>query len=172
MAFNSSKFVLTTLTNTYDVMLATKTHFEYKGYTIEATDSSVGFFLSLTKGGLFKSVLGMKTSLNVEVKKAPNGISIEAKVGIFGQQIVPSLIMLLFAWPVLITQIAGLVEQAKLDDEVVDFIENAIRDAERGSLLGTQGQVGIASGGGQFCVDCGRNIDIGARFCSVCGAEQ
>jgi len=163
--FNSSKFIPTQLTDLSGVASALKTHFEGKGYTVESTDSSYGYFISLTKGGIFKSVIGMKTALNIDVRKVSGGISVDAKVGIFGQQLIPSLIMMFIAWPVIFAQITGLVQQSKLDGEAIAVIENAVRASEDGKIIN-------ADGAKQFCAECGAEIASVSRFCSVCGAKQ
>ncbi|MDQ3706377.1 MAG: zinc ribbon domain-containing protein, partial [Chloroflexota bacterium] len=74
----------------------------------------------------FKAVLGMKTSLNIEIDPAIDGTLIRAKVGIWGEQAVPTMIMLFVAWPVLLTQIWGMAQQANLDDEALFRSEQAL----------------------------------------------
>jgi hypothetical protein len=128
--FNSSKTIITGITSFDRIEAAFRQHFENKEFVVVISKNSNGFFASLTNGGIFKAVLGMKSSLNVEVKQVYNGVSIEAKVGIFGQQIVPSVISMFVFWPVLLTQIAGLVAQSKLDDEAIRVIEDAIHAVE------------------------------------------
>lgn len=51
----------------------------------------------------------MKTALKVNIIPNGNYIQITAGVGIFGQQAIPTVISMLFFWPVLITQISGMV---------------------------------------------------------------
>jgi len=165
MAFKSSKFISSPVTDLTGVAAAARSHFEAKGYTVEILESSYGYFISLTKGGIFKSVLGLKTSLNIDVKKVSGGVSVDAKVGIFGQQLIPSLIMWFVAWPVILTQITGLVQQAKLDNEAIDVIEEAIRNIENGKSFNTGGEK-------QFCTECGAEIAATALFCSACGTKQ
>ena len=85
--------------------------------------------LSISKGGFFKSVIGMKSALKIALRRtADNGVMVECNVGIFGQQAVPTVISMLFFWPVLITQIWGLVRQSKLDDHVIDLVEKSLAD--------------------------------------------
>jgi len=165
MPFNSSRFVPTSLSDLSGVVSTFEMYFQGKGYTVEATESSYGYFISLTKGGMFKSVLGMKTSLNIDVKKIHGGVSMDAKVGIIGQQAIPTLIIMFVAWPVLLTQITGLVQQAKLDNEALDIIENAIHAIEGGQSTGLAGSK-------QFCTQCGADIAAGSLFCSACGEKQ
>jgi len=85
------------------------------------TDSTVsgGYVVSITKGNLFKSILGLKTALTVMIGLVSSGVKVDAGVGIFGQQIIPTIITLLYVWPVLLTQIWGMVQQAKLDDKAI-----------------------------------------------------
>jgi len=165
MPFNSSRFVPTSLTDLSGVVSTFQMYFQGKGYTVEATESSYGFFVSLTKGGMFKSVLGMKTSLNIEIKKINGGVSMDAKVGILGQQAIPTLVIMFVAWPVLLTQITGLVQQAKLDNEALDLIEKTINSIEGGQNTG-------AASSRQFCTQCGADIAAGSLFCSACGEKQ
>lgn len=161
--FNSNKFIPTNLKDLSGVVQLTKQNFETKGYIVNVEDSSYGSFISLTKGGIFKTILGMKTSLNLDVKILSGGISVDAKVGIFGQQLIPSLIMWFVAWPVLLTQITGLVQQANLDDEAINVIETAVKQCENGAPV---------ESGTAFCVNCGSAMPENAAFCSSCGTKQ
>ena len=88
--------------------------------------SSGGYDISITKGGFFKAVLGMKTALKVTLLPQGNNISFEAGVGILGQQVIPTIISMLFFWPVLITQIWGMIKQSKLDEKAVAIAERAL----------------------------------------------
>ena len=98
------------------------------------------------------------------------GVSVTAKVGLFGQQIIPTLISTFFLWPVLLTQISGMVQQSKLDDQVVQFLEQTIRQIEA-----VQAQPSFQNQNqrtaGQFCTNCGTVIPEGAKFCCGCGAK-
>jgi hypothetical protein len=128
--FNTTKTIGSNLTEFDSVETTFRQHFEGQGFNVSISRNSSGFFASITKGNFFSAILGMKSSLNIEVKRVFNGVFIEAKVGIFGQQVIPSIISMFFLWPVLLTQIAGLVKQSKLDDEAVRVLEDAIHLAE------------------------------------------
>lgn len=94
--------------------------FTNEGYQVQAQDLiSGGYDISITKGNMFKAVLGMKTALKVHIYPANEQIRVDAGVGIFGQQAVPTLISMFLFWPVLITQISGMIAQAKMDDKVM-----------------------------------------------------
>lgn len=98
-----------------------------EGYEVDALSLfSGGFDISITKGGVFKSIIGMKTALKVVIGLVSNGFVAEASVGIFGQQLIPSVISLLVFWPVIITQISGLVQQAQLGNHIFDIIQHSV----------------------------------------------
>lgn len=141
--------------------------FQNDGYEVSMDAlSSGGYDISITKGGVFKAVLGMKTALKVTLLPQGNNINFEAGVGIWGQQAIPTVISMLFFWPVLITQIWGMVEQSKLDDKALEIAQDVIcmnnRVASSHSNVNT---------GGKFCTDCGASITEQANFCPECGAR-
>ena len=126
--------------------------------------SSGGYDISITKGGVFKAVLGMKTALKVTLLPQGSNINFEAGVGIWGQQAIPTVISMLFFWPVLITQIWGMVEQSKLDDKALEIAESVICNS-----------AGTASGANaddsRFCTNCGAKNSATAKFCCECGRQ-
>lgn len=144
-------------------------YFEPKGYTVETELlGSGGAHISLTNSSIFKAVLGLKTALNVEYEPEGDNWHIKASVGIFGQQVIPTLIGLFVAWPVFLTQIWGLVKQSNLDDEVVNEIEKAL---QRYKLLSSSGVNAVSEQKGDFCTQCGSSIIATAKFCSQCGTN-
>lgn len=141
--------------------------FQNDGYEV-AMDalSSGGYDISITKGGIFKAVLGMKTALKVTLLPQGNNIHFEAGVGIWGQQAIPTVISMLFFWPVLITQIWGMVEQSKLDDKALEIAQDVIcMNNHEGSPHSDN------NGGGKFCTKCGTKLDGSSKFCSNCGTR-
>ncbi|MDE5750998.1 MAG: zinc ribbon domain-containing protein [Duncaniella sp.] len=126
-----------------------------------------GVDISLTRGGFFKAVLGMKTALKITLIPPAEGISFEAGIGIFGQQAIPTIIMLFFAWPVLLTQIWGLVQQSKLDDKALSIAQSVI--AESSSATPFTRSTQSYSSSTRFCTYCGTRLSSDARFCSPCG---
>lgn len=136
-----------------------------EGYEVVKDVTATGAVLiSLSKGGIFKVVLGMKTSLNVTMKAIGVRIQVEAKVGIFGKQLIPSLITLFVAWPVILAQIWGIVKQANLDDHVMEIIEKSIQ------LQATNMTLGPVASRGLFCPNCGTKV-AGGKFCAECGCR-
>lgn len=138
--------------------------FQNEGYEV-AMDalSSGGYDISITKGGLFKAVLGMKTALKVTLLPQDSSIHFEAGVGIWGQQVIPTVISMLFFWPVLITQIWGTVEQSKLDDKALDIAKDAVY------ICNNNGAGAATSNGSKFCTSCGTRNTESANFCCGCG---
>lgn len=146
--------------------------FAAEGYEINREDLiSGGVDISVTKGGFFKAVLGMKTALKITLVPQDNAIDFEAGVGIFGQQAIPTVIMLFFAWPVLLTQIWGLVQQSSLDDKALAAAHAVIMENSGGRAYtgGASATVPPVSGQTKFCTNCGAKLPANARFCSNCG---
>lgn len=138
--------------------------FQNEGYEVVMDAlSSGGYDISITKGGVFKAVLGMKTALKVTLLPQGSNIYFEAGIGIWGQQAIPTVISVLFFWPVLITQIWGMVEQSKLDDKVLDIAKEVI------FINSNNGANAATSHGGKFCTGCGTQNVESANFCCGCG---
>lgn len=126
---------------------------------------SGAYDISISKGNLFKSVLGMNTALKIHIRPLGNQISIEAGAGIFGQQAIPTAISLFLFWPVLATQIWGLVQQSKLDEKAIEIAEKTIK-----SLQENKHQSDYSQNLSQaFCIQCGKPSPLGAKFCAECG---
>lgn len=149
--------------------------FAGEGYEIHRDNlMSGGVDISVTKGGVFKAIVGMKTALKITLIPQYNSIAFEAGVGIFGQQALPTVISMLFFWPVLLTQIWGLIQQSNLDDMALAAAQSVINESSVGGYY-----AGGTSGGStpppfpgscKFCTQCGAKLPDNARFCSNCGA--
>lgn len=140
--------------------------FQADGFDVKLDSTlSGGADISISKGGTFKAVLGMKSALKISLVPQSGNIAFEAGVGLFGQQIVPTIISMLLYWPVLMTQIWGLVRQAKLDDRALEIAESVIK--EHGLLSSDLPPTDTE----KFCTECGAKFSLGAKFCSVCGAK-
>lgn len=141
-----------------------QTKFQADGYevTMDAL-SSGGYDISITKGNIFKAILGMKTALKITLLPQGDNIHFEAGVGIFGKQVIPTLIMWYVAWPVLLTQIWGLVQQAKLDDEALRIAEDVVYKNNNNVAAPTN------FNGCKYCTSCGTQNALSANFCCGCG---
>ena len=160
--FQAAALIPTEIEDLTPVVSDVQAHFSTLGYQTSVQPSAGGSFISLSKGGVFKAVLGMKSALNITLARVGGGVAVNASVGIFGQQLLPSLITMFVAWPVLISQIMGMVKQSKLDDEAIQVITESIRRHET---------IAPARDGG-FCTTCGAQLPSDAAFCSKCGAKQ
>jgi hypothetical protein len=165
--FKTSKVFPVTVADLSPVAEAVMYHFQRQGFEVESTRTlTSGFDIGVRKGGVFKAVLGLRTSLKIHIERTGNSTVAEAGIGIFGQQAVPTAISMLIFWPVLVTQIWGIVKQAHLDDEAMSVIENTLATIAP-PVLPTTNTVAIAT----FCSTCGAMPSQGAKFCPACGAR-
>lgn len=140
------------------------TKFSQEKFEVESVElGSGGYDISVTKGNVFNAVLGMRSALKITVEPVSSGIHVCASVGIFGQQAIPSIISMFVAWPVLITQIWGMVQQSKLDDMAINVAEKYIKAHEIEPITRQNFKFCPYCGKKQpvfnsFCVECGRNI--------------
>ena len=171
-AFKAERFVPITLSDHAPVADEVMQHFRGRGFEVAGEPSITrGWRVSLHKGGLFKAVVGLKTALNIEMEPVAGGTQITAGIGIFGQQFVPSLITAFVFWPVLLAQISGMVQNAKLDDEAIRVAEAAL---QRHGVAVPAGSTSAAAAtiGARFCVECGTRLTERAKFCGECGTKQ
>lgn len=144
--------------------------FAADGYEINRDNlMSGGVDISVTKGGVFKAIVGMKTALKITLIPQNNCISFEAGVGIFGQQALPTVISMLFFWPVLLTQIWGLIQQSDLDDKALGAAQAVINE-NAGTTYAGGVTPSPVPGACKFCTNCGAKLSDNARFCSNCGS--
>ena len=126
--FNSSKTFPYFVEDVAPVARDVMDHFE--GQDFEVTETNIptgGAQVSIRKGGAFKSIIGMKTALNIKIEPVVNGTTVEAGVGIFGQQAIPTAIMLLVFWPVVIAQVWNMAQESNLDDEALRVAEESLK---------------------------------------------
>lgn len=163
MAFSSTRIFNVSPNLIQPIAEDVATQLTAEGYDVDV-ESSLGndVQISLSKGGMFKKVLGLQTALNVMLSDQGDSIKAEATVGIFKQQVIPTLIMLFITWPVIVTQIVGLVKQSHLDDHIMELIDSAI------SQLGAKVALKKVAKNGAYCPNCGTRVS-GGKFCSECG---
>lgn len=144
---------------------AIRTSFLSDGFEVNLQQLYSGAIdISITKGGMFKAVLGMQLALKITLTPQPNGVVFDANVGVFGQQFIPTVISMLFFWPVLITQIWGLVQQSKLDDKALIIAQQEMLK------FGTTSASTMTVSNGKFCPNCGNKLEqTSAKFCPNCG---
>lgn len=161
--FNTQKLLPATTSQIPAMAESIRKEFADDGFEVQIEMlMSGGRDISLTKGSLFKAVLGMRSALKITLTPQMDGVFFDARVGIFGQQAIPTVISMFFFWPVLITQIWGLINQSGLDDR-------SLAAAERGMQSKASSLKSISSSSNVFCTHCGARIEEKARFCSRCG---
>jgi hypothetical protein len=125
--FNSSKSVPYVVEDLAPVAQEVMRHFEDRDYEVtEAHIPTGGVQVSIRRGGTFKAIIGMKTALNIRIEPESNGTRVEAGVGIFGQQAIPTAITLLVFWPVIIAQVWNMAQEANLDEEALRVAEESL----------------------------------------------
>lgn len=162
-AFNTKKLILAQSSLIPTMGERISQLFVNEGFDVTGTPmSNGGYDVSITKGGMFKAVLGMKTALKVSLTPQGGNVYFDASVGIFGQQAIPTVISMFFFWPVLITQVWGMVEQLNLDDKALAIAEEVAHNSSVKSS---------ASITGCFCINCGTQVSPQAKFCPECAAK-
>jgi len=146
--------------------------FQAQGYEVSSIPTITGgWHISLSKGGMFSAVLGMKTALNLEIEPSGAGTDAKASVGIFGRQVIPTLITTFLFWPVIVTQIWGAVRQSQLDEQAMQYIETGLKSYGAQALAATAVAPGPAASSSGFCTQCGARLQSLMRFCTECGAK-
>jgi hypothetical protein len=126
--FNSSKTVPYVVEDLAPVAQEMMRHFESQDYEVtETLIPTGGVQVSIRRGGTFKAIIGMKTALNIKIVPEANGTRVEAGVGIFGQQAIPTAITLLVFWPVVIAQVWNMAQEANLDEEALRVAEESLK---------------------------------------------
>ena len=126
--FNSSKTFPYVVEDVAPVAQDVMDHFEQQDYeAIETNIPTGGVQVSIRRGGTFKAIIGLKSALNIKIEPVANGTTVDAGVGIFGQQAIPTAITLLVFWPVLVAQVWNMAQEAKLDEEALRVAEESLK---------------------------------------------
>src|SRR5829696_1591186 len=126
--FNSSKTFPYSVEDLVPVAQDVMHHFEDQDFEVTETNLPMGGVqVSIRKGGTFKAIIGMKSALNIKIEPVANGTTVDAGVGIFGQQAIPTAITLLVFWPVLVAQVWNMAQEANLDDEALRVAEESLK---------------------------------------------
>lgn len=188
--FKTEKVIPIRVTDLGPVAQEVAGHFKQRGYQVECTQvEEDAWLVGITRGGIFKSAVGLKSALKVHIEARSIGTMVRAEAGVFGKQAVPTAITLFVAWPVVLTQAWGLIREAGLDDEAVRVVEVSLTRVQRlgrptgaGQAAGaTQGasatgagpgmaaEPAVPSAGTVFCTSCGKRLEASAQYCVDCG---
>src|SRR3712207_2939380 len=126
--FNSSHIVPYQVEDLAPVAQDVMRHFEQQDFEVTETPIPAGGVqVSIRKGGTFKAIIGLRSALNIKIEPQANGTRVEAGVGIFGQQALPTAITLLVFWPVVVAQVWNMAKESKLDEEALRVAEESLR---------------------------------------------
>jgi hypothetical protein len=127
-AFSSSRTVPYHVEDLAPVAQDVMRHFESQDFEVTQTPIPTGGVqVSIRRGGTFKAIIGLRSALNIKIEPEANGTRVEAGVGIFGQQAIPTAITLLVFWPVLVAQVWNMAQEAKLDEEALRVAEESLK---------------------------------------------
>ena len=127
-AFSSSRTVPHVVEDLSAVAQDVMRHFESQDYEVTETNIPTGGVqVSIRRGGTFKAIIGLRSALNIRIEPVANGTRVDAGVGIFGQQAIPTAITLLVFWPVLVAQVWNMAQEAKLDEEALRVAEESLK---------------------------------------------
>lgn len=126
-AFSTKKILYGNVSQIPYVAEQLRRSFMEEGYEVCISNPAVGDEIYITKGGLFKAAMGLRSALKITMKPGENGhIDFEAGVSVFKQQLFPTVITMFVFSPLVITQIWGLIKQSKLDEKAVALAEKAV----------------------------------------------
>lgn len=126
--FNSSRTVPYVVDDLNPVAQEVMSYFRAQDFeTTEAPLPAGGRQVSIRRGGTFKAIIGMKTALNIKIEPVDGGTQVDAGVGIFGQQAIPTMITALVFWPVIIAQVWNMAQEAQLDEEAIGVAEESLK---------------------------------------------
>lgn len=130
--------------------------FEAEGfeYSIK-TESFNKTVVLITKGNLVKQAVGLKQGLEITFVPGNGSISVAAKGTVIKDQAIATALSMLVAWPVLIAQIIGLINQSKLDERVIETVKLALAEYNEVKPV--------------FCTHCGKQVKSTDGLCPECG---
>jgi len=171
--YKTNKLLPATAAQIPDMAESIRADFASEGYDVKVDMlSGSGCDISLSKGGLFKTISGMRTALKINMTPQSNGVMFNAGIGIFGQQVVPlAIVAMVGFWPILITQIWGAAKQSKLDERALADAERVLMGSGMQQSVRPQGFASMPNAGSKFCTNCGTQLAADARFCSNCGTR-
>ncbi|WP_327000388.1 hypothetical protein OHA72_35365 [Dactylosporangium sp. NBC_01737] len=144
-------------------------HFQERNYQVVSLKTGAGAWdVDVTRSGVFRTVLGMQTALKIRLECDEQALVARAGVGVLGQQALPTLISAFLFWPVIVTQVWGVVRAARMDNDAIMVIERSVEHHKARAPLTAQFG-GVQPGGGRGCARCGQRNDAG-KFCTNCGS--
>lgn len=129
-AFTTKKIIYGNSSQIPDVAEQIRQVFVSDGYEVRIVNPSDGQEIYITKGGFIKTAIGLRSALKITMKPTREGyIDFTAGVNIFKQQLIPTIITMFVFSPIVISQIWGIIKQAKMDEKALDIAERALYQA-------------------------------------------
>lgn len=126
-AFSIKKKLYGDFQNIPSIAEQIRKEFVTEGYEVRITEPSTGQEIYISKGGLFKAALGLRSALKITMKPSRDGnIDFYARVSIVKQQLIPTIITMTLFSPVVIAQIWGMIKQSKLDEKALEIAERVL----------------------------------------------
>lgn len=167
--FKSSQMFPITVSDLTPVANDVTEYFKQKGFEVAKEKTLIGGWdISITKSGIFKTVLGLKSALKVEIEPMGTSTNVKAGVGVFGAQVVPVILLYFVGWPILVTQIWGLIQNSKLDEEALECARDSL---VRHSSAGIDPAKAVPAAVTKRCVNCGEQLSSLVKFCHFCGTK-
>ena len=126
-AFSIKKKLYGNSQNIPSVAEQIRKEFVAEGYEVRIAEPSTCQEIYITKGGLFKAILGLRSALKITMEPSRDGnIDFYAGVSIVKQQLIPTIITMTLFSPVVIAQIWGMIKQSKLDEKALEIAERTL----------------------------------------------
>jgi pSer/pThr/pTyr-binding forkhead associated (FHA) protein len=131
--YNSQEIDIQRLANDLENM------YRAQGYHVQQIGNSDQMMVQLKKGGDFEAIIGLQAALSVIIQRSGGGVLAmigqqkwmdKAAVGAIGIIAAPVL------WPLMITAGAGAIRQASLGNQVLNAVDNLVRQQEPGIMIG------------------------------------
>lgn len=133
-----------------------KSEFEADGFDYAVkTESFNKTVVLVTKGNLVKQAIGLKQGLEITFKPECGMVSVNARGTVIKDQAIATILSMLVAWPVVIAQIIGLVNQSKLDEMAIETVTSAMAEYNEEKPV--------------FCTHCGKKVKSTDGICPICG---
>lgn len=169
-AFESQQMFYTPVADLTPIIREAEQYFRAQGFEVVSERRMSGTWdISLTRSNFFKTICGLKSALKIELVPQNGAVCVKAGIGIFGQQVIPSIVSLFMFWPVLVTQIWGLVKQSKLDEEALQVIGACLDEQEAAQADEKRGSQVRSVSPARCCKGCQEPLPRGSVFCPKCG---
>ena len=134
------------------------------------------FQIQLTKKGLFRSATGTRRSLDCIIRGHPEDFEVALGTGAWGKNILAHGILgVITLGGAILAMGVGTVTYKRTEGKIWGRIRAQIQQLKNSQKpVGHSGiKVPVASSKTtRFCINCGEELAVSAKFCNVCGTKQ